>query len=189
MRGREKFEKYKTIINIFSKIIKIFPKKIRLKLLYHFRKTQGNKGIAIRYILIKNLAKSCGDNVSIHPDVYIFHPEKLEIANNVSIHPMTYIEAYGGVTIGNDVSIAEGVTIMSVTHLFDDINVPIKNQGIKEQKIVIENNVWIGAKATILGNNIVHSGSIVGANAVVTKNVEPNNIVAGIPATKIRERK
>lgn len=92
MRGREKFKKHKKKINVIIKIVKIFPKNIRLKMFYHFRKTQGNKGILIRYVLLKTLAKQCGDNVSIHPDVYIFHPENLFIGNNVSIHPMCYIE-------------------------------------------------------------------------------------------------
>ena len=92
MRGREKFDKHKKKINMIIKIVKVFPKNIRLKMFFHFRKTQGTKGILIRYVLLKTLAKQCGDNVSIHPDVYIFHPENLSIGNNVSIHPMCYIE-------------------------------------------------------------------------------------------------
>ena len=51
---------------------------------------------------------------------------------------MTYIEAYGGVEIGNDVSIAHNTTIMSVTHNYEDVNSPIKEQGITGLPIRIE---------------------------------------------------
>lgn len=189
MRGREKFEKYKTLIELLNNIIKIFPKKIRLKLFFHFRKTQGKKGLIIRYILLKTLASHCGDNVSIHPDVYIFHPENLSVGNNVSIHPMCYLECgEGKVKIGNDVSIAHGVTILAVNHNYSRKDISIKDQGIEVGETIIENDVWIGAKATILMNKKVESGSIIAANCVVTKNVEKDTIVGGIPNKLIKKR-
>lgn len=54
--------------------------------------------------------------------------------------------------------------------------------------IIIEDNVWIGAKATILGGNTVESGSVVGAGSVVTKNVPSDSIVVGAPARKVKDR-
>ena len=187
-RGREKFKKYKKIIKIICVFYSIFPKKIQNKMLISNRKKTGYIGLIKRYCLLKNLAKKIGDNVSIHPDVYLFNIQNLVIGDNVSIHPMTYIEGYGGIEIGNDVSIAHGVTIMSVNHGFNNKVIPIKDQAIEKRPIVIKDNVWIGAKATILGNNVISTGSIIGAGAVVTNNVEKNSIVAGVPAKEIKKR-
>ena len=189
VRGRDKFNKYKYVIYLISKLYSIFPKKMQNRALINHRKSTGNLGIAVRYALLRNLAKSVGENVVIQPDVYLFNVQELSIGNNVSIHPMKYIEAYGGVKIGYDVSIAHGTTIMAVTHDYDDLNVPIKDQGVTALPITIENNVWIGSKATVLGGNTIGTGSIVGAGAVITKNVKENTVVAGVPAKIIKERK
>ena len=187
-RGRDKFKKYKFVINFISFLYSIFPKKIQYRFLVLARKKTGYLGLIKRYCLVKNLAKSVGDNVSIFPDVYLFNIENLSIGDNVSIHPMTYIEAYGGIDIGSDVSIAHGVTLMSVNHGYNEINQSIKDQKVEARPIAIADNVWLGAKSTILGNTVISSGSIVGAGAVVTKSVEKNNVVAGVPAKVIKSR-
>ena len=192
-RGREKFNKYKSIFDVLVKLSFILPYKFRLKLFQSLRLVRGNKGLALRYVLLKSLARNCGDNISIHPNVYLLNPENLSIGNNVSIHPMCYIECGKnkeyGIYIGDDVSIAHGVTVMATEHKYDNLYIPIKDQGTISKTVIIEENVWIGAKATILSGNIIKSGSIVGANAVVTKNVENNNIVGGVPARVIKVRK
>jgi acetyltransferase-like isoleucine patch superfamily enzyme len=112
----------------------------------------------------------------------------MEIGNNVSIHPMCYIEAKGGLVIGNDVSIAHGVTIMTTTHIYDKTDIPIKDQGSVANNVVIKDNVWIGAKATLLCGITVNQGAIVGAGAVVTKTIPANAVVAGVPARIIKMR-
>lgn len=189
IRGRDKFNKIKPIINILINISRLIPKKARKKLFELFRNKKGNTGLLIRYILLTTIVKKCGENVSIHPGVYLFGLDKLSIGNNVSIHPMSYIDANGGVEIGNDVSIAHGVSILSTSHIYEDINIPIKDQGIDSKKTIIEDNVWVGAKASILYGNIVKNGSIIAANTVVTKNIDCNVIVGGVPARTIIERK
>ena len=187
-RGRDTFQKYKPLIMALATFFKLFPKSFRTKLLVTFRKTTGNKGLAIRYALLKTLAKSCGDNVSIHPDVYVFSVSQLSIGSNVSIHPMCYIDASGEIDIGNDVSVAHATTILSTSHTFGDINLPIKDQVIKKQKTVIEDNVLIGAKAMVLCGNTVHSGSVIAAGAVVTHDIPCNAVAVGVPARVIKER-
>lgn len=188
-RGRDKFYKYKKYIILLSKFLGVMPLRIRLKIFEHFRMTKGIKGIVIRYALLKSITINCGDNVSIQSGVYILNPEKISFGNNVSVHPMCYLDASGEIIIGNDVSIAHGVTVMSTEHNFVDINKPIKDQGITLQKTNINDNVWIGAKATILAGNKVGTGSIIAANAVVTKDVPDYTIVGGIPARTIKTRK
>jgi len=114
----------------------------------------GLLGIAFRYSLLKSIAAQCGDNVVIYGDVYFFNPENLQVGNNVSFHPMCYIECgksrESGLKIGNDVSIAHGVTIMSNTHVFSDDSALIKDRPTVTKQVIIGDNVWIGAKASIL---------------------------------------
>ncbi len=187
-RGRDQFRKYKGLISLIAAFYALFPKRLQRRLLVRYRKTPGVRGLVLRYALLKNLARKVGDNVSVQPDVYLFNVENLSIGSNVSIHPMCYIEAYGGVEIGSDVAIAHGVTVMAVSHGFSELDVLIKDQPLIPQPIRIEDNVWLGAKAVILGGNTVGTGSVIAAGAVVTADVAPNTVAAGVPARPIRQR-
>ena len=152
------------------------------------RNKAGTVALVKRYALLKTLAKSVGDNVSIFPGVYLLNVQELEVGDNVSIQPMAYIESYGGIKIGNNVSFAEGASLFSVSHGYKDVNVPIKDQGLIPLPIEIQDNVWIGTKATVLGGVTVSSGCIVAAGAVVNKSTEENTVVGGVPAKLLRKR-
>lgn len=171
MRGRDGFDRIKGFLLFLSNLIKMLPFNIRVICFNHARNIQGKKGLAIRYLILMTLAKKCGDNVTIHPNVFLFNVQKLSLGNNISIHPMCYIDATGGINIGNDVSIANGTTIMSTTHTYQDLIIPIKDQIVEKKQVIIYDNVWIGARVTILAGINIHSGVIVGANSVVTKNI------------------
>jgi len=189
MRGREIFEKYKFIFVFFVAILNVFPVKLRKKILVAVRKKRGKIGMGMRYVLLKSISPKIGDNVSVHEDVYLFFPENLEIGSNVSIHPMSYIDACGGIQIGNDVSIAHATSILSSSHLYDNCEIPINNQGVVMKETVIGNDVWIGSKATILYGVNVGDGCIVGANSLVNKSIEPFHMVGGVPARILKGRK
>ncbi len=188
MRGRDKFAKFKPAINVLIKMYSFLPRGMRNRKLARLRKKTGNIALVRRYALLKTLAKSVGDNVSVFPDVYLQNVQEMEIGNNVSFQPMVYIEAYGGVKIGDDVSIAEGASLFSVNHGFEDMSTPIKDQPLTALPIEVESNVWIGAKATILGGVKIASGTIVAAGAVVNKDTEKNSTVAGVPAKTLKIR-
>lgn len=188
MRGRKKFAKFKAAIDILTNLYFLLPRNLRDKKMEKLRKKTGNIAMVKRYALLKTLAKSVGNNVSVFPDVYLRNVQEMEIGNNVSFQPMVYIEAYGGVKIGDDVSLAEGASLFSVNHGFDNLDVPIKDQPLKALPIEIENNVWIGAKSTILGGVLVSQGTIVAAGAVVNRSTEMNSTVAGVPAKMIKKR-
>jgi len=189
IRGRDIFKIFNPIFTFFIILLKPFPLFFRKWLLVIFRNVKGLFGIGIRYVLLKSISKECGSNVSVHPNVYLFSPEKLSLGSNISIHPMCYIDAVGEVEIGDNVSIAHATTILSSTHIFSDLQKNIKDQGLELKKTTIENNVWLGAKSTILCGLLIREGSVIGANSVVTKNVNVNSIVVGSPGKLINNRR
>jgi len=148
----------------------------------------GNIGLALRYALIAGLVRSCGDNVAIHPGSFLHNLEQMELGSNVSIHPMTNIDATGGVVIGSNVSIAHAVTILSTAHTFEQRSIPIKYQPLRMSRTVIEDDVWIGAKATVLAGVTVGKGAVIGTGAVVTRSVPPYSIAVGVPARVLAQR-
>lgn len=186
--GREIFDKYMVVFNIIQKAINVLPFKFRKKRFEMLRNKKGKIGILLRYLYLKSLAKKCGSNVSVHPDVYILNPEKLIVGDNVSIHPMCYIECAGNVEIGNDVAIAHNVSILSTTHTYDSLDEKIKYQNMECKKTFIGSDVWIGAKSTILAGKTIGNGCVIGANSVVTHDVFDFEVHAGIPARKIKTR-
>jgi acetyltransferase-like isoleucine patch superfamily enzyme len=112
----------------------------------------------------------------------------VEIGNNCSINPYTVLYGHGGLKIGNNVLIAGHTLIIPSNHNFDDLSKPIYHQGETKKGIVIEDDVWIGSGCRILDGVTIHSGAIVAAGAVVTKDVPPFSIVGGVPAKVIKMR-
>lgn len=156
-------------------------------LLQRFRNTSGRTGLAVRYICLSVLVESCGDNVAIYPGAWLLAPTGMTFGHNVSIHPMCYLDGSGRVEVGNNVSIAHGATIMSTTHSFDG-DAFIRDQPVESRPTVIEDDVWIGAKATVVAGVRIGSGSVIGAGAVITKDVAPGSVAVGVPARVIRSR-
>lgn len=186
-KGRDKFRKFKFIIRLFIGIDSVFPASFNSFFLKFFRNTNGIFGLLIRYILVKNLAKSCGDNVSIQPGVYLFNLRKISFGNNISVHPMCYIEGAGEVIIEDNVSIAHGTSILSINHTWDNPEIPIKYNPETKAKVHIREDVWIGCGCRILAGVTINSRAIVAAGAVVNSDVEPTSIYGGVPAKLIKK--
>ena len=93
----------------------------------------------------------------------------------------------GPVTIGNHVNLAQGITVTALNHNFEDPNKRIDEQGVSTTPVVIEDDIWIGANAVILPSITIGHHSVVAAGAVVTKNVPPHSLVAGVPAKVIKQ--
>ncbi|MCF6294478.1 MAG: acyltransferase [Flavobacteriaceae bacterium] len=147
----------------------------------------GNLGLLLRYIAFKNLAKQCGENVSIQQGVYLKGIHKISIGSNVSIHSMCYLDGTGGLKIGNNVSIAHASTIMTTSHTWRDLKIPIKYNEATEAPVIIKDDVWIGCGCRILSGVTINTRSIIAAGAVVTKNIESNSISGGVPAKFLKE--
>ena len=143
-------------------------------------------GVAMRYVGLKALARTCGEVVAVFDGAYLFHLECADFGDHVSIHPMCYIDAAGGLTIGSHVSIAHGVTIMTTEHDYTREIGTIRDAPAIFRQVRIEDNVWIGAGAKVLAGVRIGGHSVVGAGAVVTSDVEPGTVVVGVPARVLR---
>jgi acetyltransferase-like isoleucine patch superfamily enzyme len=93
----------------------------------------------------------------------------------------------GPVTIGNHVNLAQGITVTALNHNFEDSNKRIDEQGVSTNPVTIEDDIWIGANAVILPGVTIGHHSVVAAGAVVTKDVPPHSLVAGVPAKIIKQ--
>lgn len=106
------------------------------------------------------------------------------------LNPFTVIYGGSGVTIGDNVMIAPHCMIAAGDHDFRQIDKPIRFAGhLSRGPIVIEDNVWIGANCTITDGVRIGRDAVVGAGSVVTRDVAPFDIVAGVPARVIGNRK
>jgi acetyltransferase-like isoleucine patch superfamily enzyme len=126
----------------------------------------------------------------VHFGVYCPHEEKGEpmivIEDGCAIAPRAQISARNSIHIERDVIVSASVLIMDHNHAYEDVTVPIKNQGITEGgRIRIEQGCWIGAGAAIVCNQgelVLGRNSVVAANALVTRSFPPFSVIVGNPA-------
>lgn len=113
----------------------------------------------------------------------------LNVGRDVVIQRGVTLDCTAKIDIANNVVISNGATIFTHNHNVRDKCVPWRKQGETFQHIIIEEDVWIGAKAIILHSvNFVGKGAIIGAGSVVTNDVEPYTIVVGNPANVVNKR-
>ena len=133
----------------------------------------------------KRIVTQFGANVNIERNA-VFTPE-LKIGNNSGIG--IDCEVYGPVTIGDNVMMGPEVVIYTSGHKHDRIDIPMVEQGSSEvQPVKIGNDVWIGRRAIIMPGVTIGDGVIIGAGAVVTKNIDPYVVAVGVPAKAIKKR-
>ncbi len=111
----------------------------------------------------------------------------IRIGRDCLIGEYSIIRGQGGVTIGDRVFTSPMTQIIAVNHIFADPDRPFIEQGISAQGIVIEDDVWLGSNAVVTDGVRIGKGAVVAASAVVTKDVPPHTVVAGIPACVIKE--
>ena len=92
----------------------------------------------------------------------------------------------GPVKIGNHVNLAQGITVTALNHTFTNPEKRIDEQGVSTTPVAIGDDIWIGANAVILPGVTIGEHSVVAAGAVVTKDVPPHSLVAGVPARIIK---
>lgn len=154
-----------------------------------------------------------GDFVRIYSGSYISNRgNKISLKNNVSLDRGVDIRAYGQeggditigedtyigpyvcmagpgfIHIGRDCMIASHSSLYANNHIFADANRPFKEQGVTTKGIIIEDDCWLGTGVRVLDGVRIGRGSIIGAGAVVTRDISPYSIAVGVPAKVIGKR-
>ncbi|MCD4681762.1 MAG: acyltransferase [Bacteroidales bacterium] len=129
-----------------------------------------------------------GEKCFIHPTCSISHGNKLFVKNNVQLNSHIHFFCQGGLFLGNNVTIAAHTLIITSNHDYRRNKAVPFGQDIEIRPVYIHDNVWIGANCTIMPGIEIGEGAIVGAGAVVAKDVEPCAIVAGNPARVVGHR-
>ena len=93
----------------------------------------------------------------------------------------------GPVTIGSHVNLAQGITVTALNHNFEAPERRIDEQGVSTQQVTIGDDIWIGANAVVLPGVTIGNHCVIAAGAVVTKDVPPHSLVAGVPAKIIKQ--
>ena len=114
--------------------------------------------------------------------------EGLKLGDHSNIGPFAYLGCSGYIEIGARVLMGPRVTLIAENHNFDELGLPIKDQGVERRAIKVDDDCWLGAGSTILAGVTVGSGAVVAAGAVVAHDVPPLTVVAGVPARVVRER-
>lgn len=129
-----------------------------------------------------------GWDVTVHAGVSFGSGVDVEIADYSSLNRDCWIA--NDTVIGKDVMMGPEIVILSASHSFSRVDIPMREQGAPPRRPVsIGDDVWIGTRSIILPGVHIGSHAIVGAGSVVTKNVDEWAIVAGNPAALIRYRK
>lgn len=139
----------------------------------------------IRSYFGAKLLKSAGKNINIERGATF--SRRVSVGNNSGLGVNCHLQ--GEVTIGNDVMMGPDVYVYTTNHDFSRLDIPMRLQGYqKEKPVVIEDDVWIGSRATILPGVNIGRGSVIGTGAVVTKSIPPFSVAVGVPAKVVKNR-
>jgi len=121
--------------------------------------------------------------------MYAHNNGLLKIGDRVNINHNVMLGASdnGEIIIGNDVLVGPNVVIRASNHVSSQKDIPINQQGHAAGRIVIEDDVWIGANSVILPNITIGKGAVIGAGSVVTKDVPFYSLAGGVPAKVIKD--
>lgn len=138
-----------------------------------------------RHALLQQLLGQIGQDSIIESPFYCSYGQNIYLGDHVYLNVLCTILDCNQVRIGNHVMLGPGVQIYTAAHL---LQAEERNQGLEEAKsIVIEDNVWLGGSAILLPGVRIGRNAVVGAGAVVSRDVPENMVVAGNPARVIRE--
>jgi acetyltransferase-like isoleucine patch superfamily enzyme len=146
-----------------------------------------------QYISIGSNSSICNGvelSCSVVPDAIGTAPDMV-IGDNVSIGEYSHITCANKLVIGNGVLTGKRILITDNAHGVSDRKslgmLPMTRPVVSNGPVIIEDNVWIGEMACVMPNVRIGEGAIVGANSVVTKDVPPFSIVAGVPAKVVKQ--
>jgi maltose O-acetyltransferase len=134
--------------------------------------------------------KKVGKNVNFCDGLIIKYPSEIEVGDNVTFNQNCFLVGKGGLVFGNDIMMGAGCKVVTTSHNADSKDIPMRDQGMCFEKIIIGNDVWFGFNVIVLKGCEVGNGVILGAGCVLTtKHVEDYTIWGGVPAKNIGSRK
>src|SRR6478609_7855845 len=136
----------------------------------------------VRALLAELTGKDIDPSVALFPPFYSEFGKNLTLGKDVFINLGCRFQDTGGITIGDGTLIGHGTTLTTLDHALD----PSRRADMTPQPIHIGRRVWFGANVTVVPGVRIGDGAVVGAGAVVTKDVPADTIVAGVPARVLR---
>ncbi len=137
----------------------------------------------IKVFLLKMFGAKLGKNVLIKPHVNIKYPWFLTLGNNIWIGEEVWFDNLAQITIGDNVCISQGVLLISGNH-----NYATTTFDLMVKPIIIEEGVWICAKAIICGGAICNSHAVITVGSILSTEAEAYGIYTGNPAIKVKTR-
>ena len=138
---------------------------------------------SIKVFILRLFGARIGKGINIKPTVNIKYPWLLKLGDHVWIGEEVWIDNLTNVWIGDNVCLSQGAMLLTGNHNFRK-----SSFDLMVDKIVLEEGVWIGAKAVVCPGITCHSHSVLSVNSVATKNLDPFSIYQGNPAEKVKER-
>ncbi len=174
------YEKYQSHLTTKNKLGRLLWNIIHLFLFRPFTLPVFNPW---RLIMLRTFGAQIGSGCKIHASVKIWAPWNLDVGQRTAIGP--YVECYnpGKIIIGNKVTISQRAHLCAASH--DYLK---KENPLITEPIVIKDHSWVAADSFVAMGVTIGEGAVVGARAVVTKNVAPWTVVAGNPAKLIKRR-
>ena len=141
----------------------------------------------LRRVLARGIFQSCGRGVIVKTRAYFGTGAYLVIGDRSQLGVNCKVE--NDLVLGSDVVMGPDVFIMSSSHAYERLDLPVNRQGsLPRRPVKIGNDVWIGTRVVILPGVQIGDQAVLGAGAVVTKDIPPRAIAAGNPARVIRQR-
>ncbi len=170
----------KKLSRIFGRGIYLFTKNLPVS-----TSKCGFFGRKLRYFAAKRICTAVGERVNIEKGA-VFASD-IRIGDDSALGIRCYIEE--GTVIGNCVMMGPECMIFTKNHRFDRTDIPMCKQGETEVRpVIIGDDVWLGARVTILPGARIGSGSVIGAGAVVLGDIPPMSVAVGNPARVIKTR-
>ena len=141
----------------------------------------------VRKYIYKALGVSVGKHVVFHFKTEIRYPTNLTVGEGTIIGDNAILDARCGLEIGRNVNISSNASIYTLQHDHRDPNFEC-NMSKDDMRVKIGDRVWLGCNVIVLPGVNIGEGAVCCAGCVVTKDVEPYAVVAGIPAHKVNDR-
>jgi acetyltransferase-like isoleucine patch superfamily enzyme len=153
------------------------------------RSLPGPIGMWLRYGFYRLLFERLASFAYLYPGVHLTHSYGIRAGHGLAINTGALIDARGGITFGDHVLVGPYAVIASSEHAHAQLDAPMAEVDHEFAPVTIGNDVWIGAHAVITGGVRIADGAVVAAGAVVTGDVAAYQVVGGVPAREIGDRR